>query len=437
MNAYSLNLDQKFSSVNEMTYSNLNLNIEADSIMEESLYSQHHYNVSDTFYKIWVSSFSKPMVEQYLVNEIEKDLEEFQLINTLALSKTEGNGRLYDPYIVRMLSPDNGVYIELRRNVVDATNSQDYNRYTYARNNPLKYVDPDGEFIVWSIHRGGFSIRVNFTPIGIGGGGGLNFGWGNGFSAGVYGEVGYRVGGTGFGAGATVTQSLDYNFKHNVTTTTTSAGAFASFGPFNAGGNVASTYDLTNMQHIDYSWGVSAGVGIGNEKGGVGLFVGYGSGGWNYGLGGYYDPKIDLKNYGVVITAEKDGSYSDYLSQEDFLDGRSFNNGDFQTNLRDNPNVREVSNVDGSYTYTLKVPKRHTINGIQSDGSTNIITSTFSSRPGRVSFTTLDRANSATFFSLRPYSNNYFNFKNFNTYNNRGQQEGSKHLNLFGYTWFR
>jgi RHS repeat-associated protein len=51
------------------------------------------------------------------------------------------NGRMYDPVIGRMLSPD--------PYVPDGTYTQDFNRYTYARNNPLTYVDPDGEF-VWS-----------------------------------------------------------------------------------------------------------------------------------------------------------------------------------------------------------------------------------------------------------------------------------------------
>ncbi|MCE7043814.1 RHS repeat-associated core domain-containing protein [Dyadobacter sp. CY312] len=55
-------------------------------------------------------------------------LDRFGLINM--------NGRMYDPVLGRMLSPDNYV--------ADAGFSQDYNRYTYARNNPLIYTDPDG-----------------------------------------------------------------------------------------------------------------------------------------------------------------------------------------------------------------------------------------------------------------------------------------------------
>jgi hypothetical protein len=50
------------------------------------------------------------------------------------------NGRMYDPILGRMLSPD--------PYVVDPNFSQDFNRYSYARNNPLVYTDPDGEFIL-------------------------------------------------------------------------------------------------------------------------------------------------------------------------------------------------------------------------------------------------------------------------------------------------
>jgi len=55
-------------------------------------------------------------------------LPEFALINM--------NGRMYDPVLGRMLSPDN--YVQ------DPYNPQNYNRYAYCLNNPLKYVDPSG-----------------------------------------------------------------------------------------------------------------------------------------------------------------------------------------------------------------------------------------------------------------------------------------------------
>ncbi len=46
------------------------------------------------------------------------------------------NGRLYDPYLQRFLSPDNVVQ--------SPGNAQNYNRYSYCMNNPLMYVDPTG-----------------------------------------------------------------------------------------------------------------------------------------------------------------------------------------------------------------------------------------------------------------------------------------------------
>jgi len=52
------------------------------------------------------------------------------------------NGRLYDPTLHRFLSPDNFVQ--------DPSNTQNFNRYGYVLNNPLKYTDPEGEFI-WLI----------------------------------------------------------------------------------------------------------------------------------------------------------------------------------------------------------------------------------------------------------------------------------------------
>jgi RHS repeat-associated protein len=58
-------------------------------------------------------------------------LDQFGLINM--------NGRVYDPFLARFLSPDPFVQAP--------EYSQNYNRYSYAWNNPLKYTDPSGEFI--------------------------------------------------------------------------------------------------------------------------------------------------------------------------------------------------------------------------------------------------------------------------------------------------
>ena len=48
------------------------------------------------------------------------------------------NGRLYDPLLHRFLQPDNFVQ--------EPHNTQNYNRYGYVLNNPLKYTDPSGEY---------------------------------------------------------------------------------------------------------------------------------------------------------------------------------------------------------------------------------------------------------------------------------------------------
>ena len=99
-------------------------------------------------------------------------LPEFGLINM--------NARLYDPVIGRMLSPD--PYVQ------NPYFSQNYNRYSYCLNNPLKYTDPTGMIYMkddryvdntidaendrlLAYHMGGF---------GGGGGGGFVHGYGDG-----------------------------------------------------------------------------------------------------------------------------------------------------------------------------------------------------------------------------------------------------------------
>ena len=63
-----------------------------------------------------------------------EQLNQFGLINM--------NARLYDPLLARFLAPDP---------YVGSGMTNDFNRYLYARNNPMMYTDPSGKFIQWII----------------------------------------------------------------------------------------------------------------------------------------------------------------------------------------------------------------------------------------------------------------------------------------------
>ena len=73
------------------------------------------------------------------------------------------NGRLYDPRLGRMLSPDPFVQAP--------GYSQSYNRYSYVFNNPLKYIDPSGYFggAPWDKRK----VYMDGGSGGIGGSGGM------------------------------------------------------------------------------------------------------------------------------------------------------------------------------------------------------------------------------------------------------------------------
>ena len=70
------------------------------------------------------------------------------------------NGRMYDPMMSMMLSPDNNIQLPQM--------SQNYNRYSYCLNNPLKYADPTGEFVeslVMGFGGGLVNVAMNATNI--------------------------------------------------------------------------------------------------------------------------------------------------------------------------------------------------------------------------------------------------------------------------------
>ena len=123
-------------------------------------------------------------------------------------------GRVYDPTVGRFLSCDN--YVQ------EPDNSQNFNRYSYCLNNPLRYTDPTGEFwnliigaaiggvINWASHGfkfnaqglGYFATGAAAGAVGIGIAGGVNVAMAGGnFWTGAAG-LAQGVASTGFWAGA-------------------------------------------------------------------------------------------------------------------------------------------------------------------------------------------------------------------------------------------
>jgi RHS repeat-associated protein len=125
-------------------------------------------------------------------------LDEFGLINM--------NGRMYDPVLGRMLSPDN--YVQ------DATSTQTFNRYSYAGNNPLVYTDPSVEFLVESIIMGVvFNVMMNgpnINNLGDAIGYAVVGGLAGGVGAATGGLVAGAIGFGGFAGGAVVGASSGF-----------------------------------------------------------------------------------------------------------------------------------------------------------------------------------------------------------------------------------
>ena len=103
-----------------------------------SMYDPNGVMAFEANYDVWgkrtLSSTSMKLSRGFTGHE---HFDELGLINM--------GGRMYDPLQGRFLSPDN--YIQ------SPYNPQNYNRYSYCLNNPLKYTDPSGEY--WHLIVGG------------------------------------------------------------------------------------------------------------------------------------------------------------------------------------------------------------------------------------------------------------------------------------------
>ena len=220
------------------------------------------------------------------------------------------NGRVYDPTVSRMLSPDN--YVQ------SPDFSQSFNRYSYCLNNPHIYTDPTGE-IVWFVPI--VYAAVNVTADLIANDFKMNIGEiavsaASGAIGGLIGGAGITtVGGVFLSAGVgqlnrflpsiPIYQSSSFNLSLSPMV------GFGSHG-FNFGANLNASGQVGDLAYsacigAGYNSGMSS---LGESAGSSsfwngGGFVGYNDGHANYGLGYSYNSFGGNTGQGVgAVTAQ-------------------------------------------------------------------------------------------------------------------------------------
>lgn len=141
----------------------------------------------------------------------------FQLINM--------NGRMYDPVVSRMLSPDNFIQAP--------EFSQSFNRYSYVWNNPLVLTDPSGEIALAFL---GLAFTTEYLSNGING-----YGWDAG-----------KAYSSATATTSEINSGLQFSIYQSGNTTVT-----AGIDPF-AFGNSANVYNTQG--NVTMSFGVSYGI---------------------------------------------------------------------------------------------------------------------------------------------------------------------------------
>jgi len=174
------------------------------------------------------------------------------------------NGRVYDPLTAQFFSPD--PYIQ------DPGNWLNYNRYSYCYNNPFKYTDPSGEFIITAIVAGAIINGIVQTVSG------------NVHSMGDLGKaalIGGLSGGAGAWAGSVVSGAISYGGFAGGATIGAASGAAGGFvgGAGNAWANGAGFGD-----------GIMAGV----KGAGIGVLTGGMMGGTAKGLDAVFNGKANF-----------------------------------------------------------------------------------------------------------------------------------------------
>lgn len=176
------------------------------------------------------------------------------------------NGRMYDPVLGRFSSPD--PYVQL------ADFSQNYNRYSYCLNNPMRFTDPNGELFVIDdlIIAAAIGAVIN---VGIQGMSGNINSAGDFFLAA---GIGAFSGAIGSFAGQAVAGALG--------TATTLGGSIANGALIGASGGLAGGFvggtGNAWMNGANFGQGLKAGLISGGISAGIGGVLGGISGGYSY-----------------------------------------------------------------------------------------------------------------------------------------------------------
>lgn len=213
------------------------------------------------------------------------------------------NGRLYDPLFARFFSPDN--YVQ------EPSDSQNFNRYSYCLNNPLKYVDESGEFLgiddlFVSLAGAAVGYFTNAIKTGHWGWKSVKAGIASAFSAVLgYHSLGLLSGNithTAYISSMTVS-SLSNSFLPSVKLPITSFMGL-SFSPIMGFDNNCLWMNLTSSSlffKFGDDWNVSISTGGGYNYGGISGFVSYKDWGAGFGLTKYAENgKLGAQTVGTI-----------------------------------------------------------------------------------------------------------------------------------------
>ena len=195
------------------------------------------------------------------------------------------NARLYDPWTGRFLSPD--PYVQF------PDFSQGLNRYSYCMNNPLIYVDENGEFFwiivgVAALIGGTANVAMHWDEIKAAGGGWKGFKKGLGYFA-----IGGLAGGVGAAAG--VAAATGFGGMLGITSAQWAAGTAG----FVNGAQVGLASGMTSgfIQNTGNSLLEGADFGGALESGIMGAIMGGASGGLVGGISGGISARMQGKDF--------------------------------------------------------------------------------------------------------------------------------------------